>query len=218
MEESKLELKGILFDLDGTLLDTKPAYIEAARISLEILNQEIPEESELLKIPKRIEQNQQINDIVKIDAKKFLDLFLKTFYNIAAEKTRPVPDASLTLKILAKKAKLAVITMRFMPKESIMSELKQHGLDKYFAYVVTALDTVKPKPAPEALIRAVSAMDIQMCACAIVGDSVVDINAGKAAGTKTVAVLSGLYSLKELSEVNPDFVIEKVSELPKLLK
>jgi len=50
-----------------------------------------------------------------------------------------------------------------------------------------------------------------------VGDSVVDVKAGKAAGTKTVAVLSGLYSREELLDNNPDFIINDISELPRII-
>ena len=218
MHPPKLNVKGIMFDLDGTILDTKPAYIEAARIALQTLGLKIPETAKLLEIPKRLEQKQPISDIVQRGTKDFLDLYLKTFYRIAASQTEPVPCVTETLETLSKKAKLAVITMRFMPKELIASELKQFNLDKYFAHIVTALDTAKPKPSPEALIKAVAAMDVQMCECVIVGDSVIDVAAGKAAGAKTVAVLSGLYTREELSKAKPDFLVDDIAKLPEILE
>jgi pyrophosphatase PpaX len=218
MSPAKLRVKGIMFDLDGTILDTMPAYIEAGKIAFKATGQETPETSLLLAIPKRLEQKQPISDIVKTDVKGFLDLYLKTFYTVAADRTKPMPHIAKTLETLSKKAKLAVITMRFMPKETIAAELKQYKLDKYFAHIVTALDTDKPKPSPEALIKAVAVMDVQMCDCVIVGDSVVDVKAGKAAGAKTVAVLSGLYSREELSKAEPDFIINNVAELLEILE
>jgi phosphoglycolate phosphatase-like HAD superfamily hydrolase len=83
---------------------------------------------------------------------------------------------------------------------------------------VTALDTHKPKPSPEALIKAVKALDVQICDCIIVGDSISDIRAGKAAGSKTVAVLSGLFSRQELAEENPDLIIKDVTVLPNFIE
>ena len=53
-----------------------------------------------------------------------------------------------------------------------------------------------------------------MCDCVIAGDSVIDIRAGKAAGAKTVAVLSGLYSQKELAEEKPDLILKDITWLP----
>jgi phosphoglycolate phosphatase len=54
--------------------------------------------------------------------------------------------------------------------------------------------------------------------CAIVGDSVVDIQAGKFAGAKTIAVLTGLFSRKELEKNKPDFIIKDVNSLPDVLR
>jgi len=218
MIESKLNVKGILIDLDGTILSTREAYIEAAKTAFTATGQETPDASVALEIPKRIEQKQQISDIVKVEPLKFMNIYLKTFYAIAPSKTMPAPNAADALKKLSEKAKIALITMRRVPKQAILSELRQFGLDSYFEYVVTALDTQEPKPSPEALIQAVRALDVQMCECVIVGDSVVDVRAGKAAGAKTVAVLSGLYSLAELEKAHPDFIVANIEELPKIIK
>ena len=218
MNNGKLNVKGIMFDLDGTILDTKPAYVEAARLAFKAIGQETPLAATVLEIPKRIEQRQPFDDLLKSDSKAFLEVYLKSFYAISASKTKPFPHIASTLKVLSQKAKLAVITMRCMPGNAIVSELKQFGLNQYFAHVVTALDTHKPKPSPEALIKAVAAMDVQMCDCVIVGDSIIDVKAGKAAGAKTVAVLTGLYSRVELSETEPNFILNNVSELLPLVK
>jgi pyrophosphatase PpaX len=218
MTETKLNVKGILIDLDGTILDTREAYIDAAKTAFTATGQEMPDASVALEIPKRIEQKQPISDIIKVKPLKFMDIYLKTFYAIAPAKTKPVPNAAGTLKTLSEKAKLALITMRRVPKQAILDELRQFGLDHYFEHVVTALDTQEPKPSPEALIKAVRAMDVQMCECVIVGDSVVDVRAGKTAGAKTVAVLSGLYSLVELQKANPNFIIANIEELPNLIE
>jgi HAD superfamily hydrolase (TIGR01509 family) len=217
MNSIKLRVKGIMMDLDGTILDTRPAYIEAAKIACQATRQEMLSDEVALQIPKRMEQRQALKDIVEGDVKAFVQVYLKAFYEISACKTKPMPNVTETLVALASKAKLAVITMRFMPGKAIIQELKQFHLDKYFAHVVTALDTDKPKPSPEALIKAVAAMDVQMCDCVIVGDSVVDVKAGKAAGSKTVAVLSGLYSREELTQAGPDFILEDIAQLPEII-
>jgi HAD superfamily hydrolase (TIGR01509 family) len=218
MNELKLNVKGILFDLDGTILDTKPAYVEAGLIAFKFTGQEPPKVEVLLQLPKRIEQKQTISDIVKTDPQEFLSIYLETFYRIAKTKTKSMPGVAETLQTLSKKAKLAVITMRFMPKQLIFEELEQYGLAKYFAHIVTALDTHQPKPSPEALIKAVEALDVQMCECVIVGDSVSDVKAGKAVSIRTVALLSGLYSFDELAVTEPDLLLNDVSELPKYIE
>ncbi|HJW65609.1 MAG TPA: HAD family hydrolase [Candidatus Bathyarchaeia archaeon] len=217
MNQKKLKVKGILFDLDGTIVDSKQAYVEAARAAFESAGQKPPETRDSLEIPRRLEQSLPINDIVRFDVQRFLDVYLKTYYNVTRTMTRLVPNAEASLQVLSGKAKLALITMRFVPKTAVIEELERFGLAEYFTYVVTALDTHKPKPSPEALIKAVKALDVNMCDCVIVGDSVIDMRAGKAAGAMTVAVLSGLFSREELSRETPDLILKDVTELPLFL-
>jgi HAD superfamily hydrolase (TIGR01509 family) len=218
MSVEKLKVNGIFFDLDGTIVDSREAYYEAARTAFQAMEQEPPETKVALEIPRMLERKQPINDIIKGDIHKFLQVYLKTYYFITTEKTKPLPNVSTALRILSTKAKLALITMRAFPKESIITELKHFSIAKYFTYVVTALDTHKPKPSPEALIKCVKALDVQICDCIIVGDSISDIRAGKAAGAKTVAVLSGLFSRQELAEENPDLIIKDVTMLPNFIE
>jgi len=218
MSVAKFKVKGIFFDLDGTIVDSREAYYEAARIAFQAMGQELPEKEALLEIPRRLERKQPVNGVIEGDVHKFLQLYLNTYYAITTEKTKPFPNVSTTLETLSTKAKLALITMRAFPKESIIKELEGFNIAKYFTHIVTALDTRKPKPSPEALIECVKALDVQMCDCVIVGDSVSDVRAGKAAGSKTVAVLSGIFSRQELAKENPDLIIEDVTALPNFIE
>jgi len=106
-----------------------------------------------------------------------------------------------------------LITMRHVPNEVLQKELDGYGIAKFFTHVVTALDTDKPKPDPEALVRCIEALDVEMFDCVIVGDSINDLRAGKAAGAKTVALLSGLYNREELEREKPDLVLADVCAL-----
>jgi HAD superfamily hydrolase (TIGR01509 family) len=218
MSTTKLKAKGIFFDLDGTIVDSRDAYVEAARTAFQKMGLEPLEAKTALEIPRKLEQKQPINHIVKADINKFLDAYLKAYYAISKEKTTPIPNISTALETLSKKAKLALITMRSVPKKTITKELQHFGIAKYFTHVITALDTHKPKPSPEALIKCKKALDIQICDCIIVGDSVNDVKAGKAAGAKTVAVLSGLFSHKELAKEQPDLILENATKLPQFIE
>lgn len=214
MSKAKLRVKGILLDLDGTIVDSKEAYLEAAKTAFQILGQKPPEKRTALEIPKRLEQNLPINGIVNGSVTDFLNVYLKTYYSVTMEKTKPFPNVQATLEQLSQKMQLALITMRFVPKTQIIMELELFSLAKYFSHIITALDTHKPKPSPEALIKTVKALDVNMCDCIIVGDSVIDVRAGKTAGAKTVAVLSGLFSRAELALEHPDLILNDVTQLP----
>jgi len=214
MSVAKLKVKGVFFDLDGTIVDSREAYLEAARTAFQALGKEPLDAKVALEIPRRLERKQPISDLVKGGTGKFLDVYLSAYYSVTAEKTRPFLNVSTALENLSKKAKLALITMRAVPRHAVMAELEHFGIARYFTHVVTALDTSEPKPSPEALIRCVKALDVQICDCVIVGDSISDVRAGKAAGALTVAVLSGLFSREELAEERPDLILKDVTVLP----
>jgi len=205
-------------DLDGTLVDSKEAYLEAARTAFAAVGKKTVDTKVALEIPRRLEQYRPIDDIVTQDLQKFLETYLKTYYSVTTTKTKPIPHISDTLKKLSEKAKLALVTMRYVPKKAVIEELEKFGLSQYFDYVMTALDTRNPKPSPEGLIKCVKELGVQMCDCVVVGDSVSDIRAGKAAGVKTVAVLSGIFSFEELRKEEPDLILETVNLLPYLVE
>jgi len=218
MNENGFKVKGIFLDLDGTIVDSKDAYVEAARIAFQAMGQKSPEIKTAFEIPRRLEQGLTISDLVEGDCKKFLSVYFKAYYSNSREKTKLIPNVSATLENLSSKTRLALITMRHVPKQAIIKELECFGISKYFAHVVTALDTSKPKPSPEALIACVKALDVEICECLIAGDSVNDVRAGKAAGARTVALLSGLFQCEELSKECPDLILNDVNALPKFIK
>jgi len=215
VKKAMLKVEGILLDLDGTIVDSKEAYLEAAKTAFKTIGQRMVNTEIVMEIPKRLELKLPIDDLLKgSDASEFLDVYLKTYYQVAPVKAKPLPGISETLKKLSDKAKLALITMRRVPKEKVCEELEKFGLAKYFRYIITALDTDDPKPSPEALIKCARQLDIQICKCAVVGDSVADIRAGKNAGATTVAVLSGIFSYDELEREKPDLILESINQLP----
>ncbi len=218
MNENLLNVKGIFLDLDGTIVDSKEAYFEAARIAFQCIGQAPPEAKVALEIPRRLEQGLAMTDITNGDTKKFLKIYFQTYYQVSHEKTKLIPNVSATLDALSQKAKLALITMRYAPKQAIIKELECFGISQYFTHVVTALDTAKPKPSPEALINCVKALDVDICDCMIAGDSVSDVRAGKAAGARTVAVLSGLFHCEELIKERPDLILSDVTALPNFIE
>lgn len=219
MRNQKFKAKGILFDLDGTIVDSKQAYVAALKAAFLSVGQKIVDIEIATEIPKRLEQNLPINDMLQgIDVQKFLNVYLTTWYQATATKTKPIPGVSETLEKLSKKAKLALITRRNVPKQDVIHEMRKLDLAKYFQHVITGRDKCNPKPSPEALIRCAEKLDVKVSECIFVGDSVADVRAGKNAGAKTVAVLSGIFSRKELEKEKPDLILENVNQLPDFLE
>ena len=219
MRGSKLKVRVILMDLDGTIMDSKEAYLEAMKTAYRRIGKESFEAEKAIEIPKRLEQGRPIDDIIEgIDAQKFLRIYLDAYYKATAMKTKPLSNISDTLSRLSKKATLAVITMRRISKKEVVEELERFGLEKYFAEVITALDACSPKPSPEALVECARRLGVKTSECVFVGDSVVDVKAGKNAGAWTVAVLSGIFSREELETEKPDLILENVNDLEDFLE
>ena len=94
-----LKVKGILLDLDGTIVDSKEAYLEAVKTAFKIMGQRIVDAKIVTEIPKRLEQNLPIKDLLKgIDVQKFLDIYLNAYAQATSLKTKPMPKISDTLE------------------------------------------------------------------------------------------------------------------------
>lgn len=218
MQQIKFKAKGIFLDLDGTIVDSTVAYLEAAKIAFHAVGKTVPSNQVMLEIPKRLELSRSIENITLGTTEEFLPVYLDAYHSITEKETILLPNVEVTLGLLAKKAKLALFTMRHIPNEVLQKELDTHGIAKYFTHIVTALDTEKPKPSPEGLIRCVEALDVDMCDCLMAGDSINDLRAGKAAGARTIGFLSGLYSKEELERESPDLVLPSVNSLPEYVE
>jgi HAD superfamily hydrolase (TIGR01509 family) len=219
MLKPKLKVKAIIFDLDGTLVDSRLAYCEAAETAFAATGQMKPNARIVTEIPRRLEQDLPIDDLIMgADVNRFKEIYLRTYYRATNEKTTPFPNTAGTLEKLSSKAKLAVTTRRNIPETEVKRELAKFGLAKYIQKIVTSQDTLKPKPSPEALIKCAEHLNVKMRDCLIVGDSVIDVKAGKNAGAHTVAVLTGIFSRKELETEKPDLILQNVNELQKFLE
>jgi len=219
LEKVRLKVKGILLDLDGTIVDSTKAYLEAAKAAFAAMGRKKVDAKTVMEVPRRLEQALSISSIITGgDVRKFLDVYLNVYYQVISLKAKPMPGVSETLRKLSQKTKLALITMRYIPKEEVIKELQKFDLAEYLQIVMTALDTPRPKPSPEALIECAKRLGVQVRECAVVGDSVADARAGKTAGMITIAVLSGIFTKEELEKEKPDLILKSISEIPDFLE
>jgi len=219
-----MHIKALLIDLDGTIVDSHEALTEAGRAGFAALGMpNFNDDKIAFEVARRLEQDLPIDDLFfrfhtgREVEEKFLAAYLDAYYSAVMFKSKPFPKAKKTLQALSMHFPLALITLRYVVREQIIDELEHLGLRKFFRVVVTALDVEKPKPSPDALLFAARKLRVPISECAIVGDSIVDIQAGKAAGAKTVAVLSGLFNMKELEAQRPDLILENITVLPRHL-
>jgi phosphoglycolate phosphatase len=221
VQKAKLHVKALLLDLDGTLVDSTEALKDAGRAGFLALGlSDFSDERIAFEVARKLEQDMPIDDLFskfhfgKEVEDRFLPAYLNAYYSAVISKSKPFPETLETLVALSTRFPLALITLRYVVREQIVDELKHLGLKKFFHIVVTALDVEKPKPSPDALLVAAKKLRVPVNNCAIVGDSIVDIQAGKAAGAKTVGVLTGLFSRAELEALRPDLIVETIADLP----
>jgi len=211
----KLCAEAVFLDLDGTIVDSRPAYLEALKTAFSRFDHAIFDVSAVFEFPKRLEQGIAVDDLVQgLDVESFLNVYLKTFYNITRVKSKPFLGVDEAIDKLHKRLKLALVTLRCVPRRRVVEELDAFGLTKYFDLIVTTFKGLRPKPSPDVFVRCAADLNVKVDECVVVGDSVVDVRAGKSAGAKTVAVLSGIYSYVELQAERPDLILENVVLLP----
>ena len=177
----KPTLKGVIFDLDGTLADTKLDF-EAMRRDLGF-----PEEAPILE---RIAQMEREED--RRRSFEILDRHELQGASIAV----PMPGATeLVTAIAARGLPMAIFTRNSRQAAAItMERMKFPG----FSHVIAREDAARPKPHPDGLLMICEKWGTKPAECIYVGDWHFDIRAGRAAGMKTV-----LYT-----DENPSFAAE----------
>jgi phosphoglycolate phosphatase len=111
---------------------------------------------------------------------------------------------------------MAVISNKTM--EFVSPLLEQLGIKKYFRLIVGADFGLPLKPAPDGILRIMAEYAASRDKTLIVGDGTTDVRAGKAAGVMTCSVTYGFRTTEELKKTGPDHLIHDLSELTKLFK
>jgi phosphoglycolate phosphatase-like HAD superfamily hydrolase len=101
-------------------------------------------------------------------------------------------------------------------EKSTMRFLTQFDLCKYFDVIVTGLSAPHTKPYPDPILFAAQKLGISPRECLMVGDTTVDMRAGKAAGAQTLGVLCGFGEEPELKQLGADLILKSTSDLPEL--
>jgi HAD superfamily hydrolase (TIGR01509 family) len=216
-----MKVEAVLFDLDGTLIDSVPAYtkmleIIVSRLNLNPATKEVV--AELMKgglaawevlIPEEMKDRKEAlrEQIMEVGMEAGRDIFLN--------EVRLIPGSTeIFSQLSANKIKIGVVTSthaKFI--DGKLLPLKEKGIDQLIDTVITIEDAPNVKPAPDPLIECARRLGVAEEQSVYVGDSHIDIRAGKAAGMKTVAVLTGIDDYEILEKEDPDMIVDSVIEL-----
>jgi N-acetyl-D-muramate 6-phosphate phosphatase len=115
------------------------------------------------------------------------------------------------LAVLAPRFSLAIVSAR--PAQSTIEFLTRNNLLRYFQTVVTGQTCKRTKPHPDPILYAAQKMGMAPQNCLMVGDTTVDVIAGRRAGAQTVAVLCGFGEESELQEAGADLILGSTADL-----
>ncbi|MFX1515853.1 MAG: HAD family hydrolase [Promethearchaeota archaeon] len=224
-----MKIHGLLIDFDGVLIDSTRAYMKATNNALERFNHfKLPKDEVRgfsLEIARRLDQGisreKLLDDLITNTPKKtkaFIDIWLQAWNEACLWEVELLPDTIKTLENLSQRFPLAIVTLRYIEKSEIEAQLSRLKINTFFRSIITTLDVKRPKPSPDSFLEGAKKINVPIEDCMVVGDSILDIKAGKASGAKTVAVLSGIFDENSLRKEEPDLVITNISELPSYLE
>lgn len=207
----------LIFDLDGTLIDSMPSHIKAFEKVYLVrgIKIEIKEIMHLMGLP-AAEIIKFLNKRYKIKENilKMRDERRNYFFELVKNKDITIKGVRRTIKNLSKNYKMAIVTGS--SRKSYLGSTDKE-FQKIFDYVVCVDDVKKAKPSPDELILAAKKLKIKSSECLMIGDSIFDQIAAKRAKMDSVGVLTGYTSSIKLKKAGAKFVIKSVNDLDKVI-
>lgn len=206
--------RAVLLDVDGTLLDTREYIFAAVEHAMRVHQHEVPSREHVSKAVGR-----SFDDFYEYILGKKMDFkpIQRTHHEFQLahpELSKPFPHVLDTLREIKEKGiKLGAVTNR--RRRTAEPTLIAAQMYELFDVSVCGDDTEFNKPDPRHVLTALERIDEEPNKAVMVGDTDIDIEAGKSAGTRTVRVS---YGFQESSRVEADHVIHEFSELLDLIK
>ncbi|SDO20466.1 pyrophosphatase PpaX [Halobacillus aidingensis] len=209
-----MSIRTILFDLDGTLIDTNELIIASFTHTIEQYSDRFYEREEILDFigPPLRESLQKVNpDKVEEMVETYRKHNIEN-HNRYVKAYEGVVETIETLK--EQGYKLGIVTTKM--RNTVHMGLELTNLDGLFETVVTLDDVTNAKPHPEPIVKALNHLDSQASEAMMVGDNTHDIEAGQNAGTKTAGVAWTVKGRKVLDDLNPDYMLDNMRDLLKI--
>lgn len=207
----------VLFDLDGTLIDSIGLILGSMRYAFAKCRAPQPAESEWLTgvgTPLRTMFQRYASEDSEID--RLIAAYREHQFANHDDLVRCYDGVPATVASLAADGHpMALVTSK---TETLARRgLELVGLIEYFGVIIGCDSCSRHKPHPEPVLSALERLGYQPDEAAFVGDSVHDVEAGNAAGVLTIAALWGPFTREQLAVASPGRYLERIIELPQLL-
>lgn len=212
-------IKALCFDVDGTLSDTDDLYAKhISRFLPRFLFREPDHIARRLVMWAEAPGNALlgITDTIGLD-----DEMVALINWISRNRKWPdkqfllVPSVDVLLSQLKGRYPMSVVSAR--DERGTIRFLEKFDLLKYFDVVITGLSAKRTKPYPDPILLAAHKMGVKPEECLMIGDTTVDMWAGKSAGAQTVGVLCGFGEEEELLRMGGDHILKNTAELADIL-
>ncbi len=215
LNDLKKEIHGVIFDLDGTLIEAYEAiYIGLKEVFLHLGRQAFPFEDLRKYLKQDLETTlsqffppEQIPSAIPIMRKKYEEVYLDHTYFLDGAK-----DVLKTLH--SRGIVLGVASNKF--GRFSRSALIHLGVSDCFKSVIGAGDVPRNKPFPDMIHTSLEVMNLPREAAVFVGDTLTDVETGKEAGVDVYALPTGFHSKMELAEKRPRRILTNLKELVRL--
>ena len=205
-------IKGVIFDLDGTLIDSNQAIYLSFQHAYEKLGLLTPSFEEVKRVVGYGLRNTFRDLLGEERAPEALRLFRQKYEEVYRQNTHLLPGTRKILKTLdARGIKLAVATNKL--GRFSRDIFRHYGMDQLFTAIVGDEDVSQNKPHPEILLYAIEKMGLAKEEIILVGDSLIDIQTGKNAGLRVFVVPTGVQTKEELEKARPTAVLNGLLDL-----
>lgn len=204
-----------LFDWDGTLIDSRRALVNAWHdVTVEVLGRRWPVEDDDVRLVLS-RRGAEVFPLLSDDAAVVAALdehFTPAYERHAAELVRPFPGAVALLERL-QQAGVAVGVVTSKARVRYTADVARGELAHLVAAVACAEDVARGKPDPLAVHHVLDQLEVPVDRAVLVGDTTVDIAAGRAAGTRTIGVTWGSTPAAPLRAAGAGRVVDTFDEL-----
>ncbi len=216
MELDPSAIDALLFDLDGTLLDSDDEGVEALARWLGRLGMRDARHRArriVMRMETPVNALMTALDTVGLDTPVLgLSEWLRHQRRRATPRFRTVPGSEDALRLLACSYRLAVVTTR--GRRDAQAFLESFGLSDLFEAVITRESTWRLKPHAAPIRYAAGRLDLPPSRCAMVGDTPVDMRSARQAGAWAIGVLCGFGEKEELERAGAHLIVPSPADLP----
>lgn len=213
------DIKLVIYDLDGVLIDSNKAILESFRRTFLEIGEPFEQELVLSRIGYGLYQifMDILPDTYDNQIEELRQTYIKHFQSLDIKYTKLLDEVPETLAEVKKLGYMqALATNKTVTEaERILVEL---GVSDYFDLMAGFMTVSRAKPEPDMILYLLDKLGLKPDEAVFVDDTNVGLTAGIRAGVHTVGITTGNNTLEQIKSINPDTIVHRFSDIPRLLE